>query len=85
MKLTPEQRESIDNFLFNEYPLLILQPDDYERMRTAWARGGRSWGTIGQGGTGQCRLILWYQNIYRPYSKEWRPRIIINALLACIQ
>lgn len=48
----------------------------------SWARGGHAWNRLEQGGTGIMAALCWYQHIHRPGSKEWRPAVIIRALVA---
>lgn len=48
----------------------------------SWRHGGRGWHKMQCGGTQISMAIAWYQHLHRPGSKEWRPSIIIKALLA---
>lgn len=95
MKLTKDQIKKTDDFIneIGRYPQFSglgafskdeVKQEMYQRAYANWFRGGRGWGPIQQGGTGQMRLIIWYQNIFKPKSKEWRPKIIIEAALTQI-
>ncbi|WP_460973919.1 PD-(D/E)XK nuclease-like domain-containing protein [Spirosoma migulaei] len=80
LKLTPGQIKRIDHFLFHEAPTKY----DYQQYfdsRQHWPKGGMGWACLAQGGTGILRLLLWYHHHYKPGSNEWRPKIIIKALL----
>lgn len=59
-----------------------ISREQYSESYQSWARGGHAWDRMEQGGTGIMAALCWYQHIHRPGSKEWRPRIIINAVLA---
>jgi hypothetical protein len=88
MTLTSEQRIAIDRFLFGEVKQWIHGQPGPERSRMyevaydGWARGGRGYGSLHQGGTGIMYLRQWYMFKYKPGSKEWRPSIIIKAVVA---
>jgi hypothetical protein len=47
----------------------------------SWARGGRAWDALQSGGTGIIAALVWYQHVHRPGSREWRPSVIIRALV----
>ena len=79
LNLTAEQRTKINDFLFNHK--FNFTRDEYWKSYQNWWRGGRGWQVLQQGGTGQMFALMWYQHRHKPNSKEWRPRIIINALL----
>jgi hypothetical protein len=53
----------------------------YWQSYANWWRGGKGWDCTGLGGTYQMQLIMWYQHVYKPKSKEYRPKIIIEAVL----
>ncbi|MHA1285840.1 MAG: hypothetical protein ACTSPB_00425 [Candidatus Thorarchaeota archaeon] len=46
-----------------------------------WGKGGKGWIGLGQGGTGIMKILCWYHHIYKIGSKEWRPKIIIKAVV----
>lgn len=81
-ELTKEQRTEINDFLFN---LPSFTREQYWESYQNWFRGGRGWFPIQQGGSGQMIALMWYQHRHKPGSKEWRPRIIINALLEAVK
>ena len=60
--------------------------EQYWQSYSSWARGGNGWQRRLSffGGTNIMQVLMWYQHIHRPGSKEWRPGIIIQALLAQI-
>lgn len=51
--------------------------DSYQQ----WAKGGHAWNPMEQGGTGVMAALCWYHHAHRPGSREWRPSIVIAALL----
>lgn len=84
MELTIEQRKNINRFLFS--PLMeSFDAKQWSQSYPSWANGGRGWHRLEQGGTGTMRAIMWYQHIHKAGSKEWRPSIIIRALLAACE
>lgn len=42
---------------------------------------GRAWYKYQFGGTWTMACVYWYQHIYKPGSSEWRPAIIMAAVL----
>lgn len=92
--LSDAERDAVNRFLFDK--LLVKGPpplnreympgltsEQYWSSYEQWARGGRrAWNALRQGGTGQMAALCWYQHIYRPGSREWRPSIIIRAFVA---
>ncbi len=78
-KLTEAERKSINAFLPTQ---TNFTKDQYWTSYQNWWRGGRGWHPLQQGGTGQMKALMWYQHRHKPNSKEWRPKIIIEALLA---
>jgi len=53
----------------------------YDFSYSRWYMGGRGWDrTFCSGGTDTMNALMWYHHIYKPGSKEWRPKIIMNAL-----
>lgn len=87
MKLTSEQRQAIDRFLFGEVKQWLEGQSVSERKRMyevsydGWAKGGRGYGPLHQGGTGIMYLRQWYMHKHKPGSMEWRPSIIIKAVV----
>lgn len=47
-----------------------------------WAKGGKGWNVARQGGVGVMLMLCWYHHEYKPKSAEWRPKVIIGALVA---
>lgn len=93
LNLTKEDRDAINGFLWGtlikEGPPPInasyipgITREQNSESYQQWARGGRAWRVMGQGGTGQMAALCWYHHIHKPGSREWRPSIIIRALLA---
>jgi len=91
--LSPEQKAAVNRFIFdvllfqgppplNLHGMRGLTREQQSESYQSWVRGGRSaWMALGQGGTGQLAAICWYQHVYRPGSREWRPSRIITALV----
>jgi hypothetical protein len=95
LTLTSEQRAGIRAFIktlrtehYREgygwwyeavHPMTREQIDDSYQ---SWAKGGRGWDALQEGGTGILAALCWYQHVHRPGSREWRPSVIIRALLA---
>jgi hypothetical protein len=77
-KLSVERRQIIDKFLFS---LSGFTKKQWEQSYPSWTRGGRGWWPLQQGGTGIMRALMWYQHVHKPGSREWRPSIIIQALI----
>jgi hypothetical protein len=46
-----------------------------------WIKGGSGWDRLQEGGTGIMRVLCWYHHVHKPGSAEWRPKIILAALL----
>jgi hypothetical protein len=55
--------------------------EQIEASYQSWARGGNGWAVLHEGGTGIMAALVWYQHVHRPGSREWRPSIIIAALV----
>ena len=69
----------------NNYAYRGITRDQYWQSYPSWIRGGNAWNTIEQGGTGIMAALCWYHHIHKPGSREWRPSIIIRALLQVAQ
>ena len=90
-RLTDEERERVGRFLdsityqgpapLNGNGYRGITREQYWESYQSWARGGHAWQALRQGGTGQMAALCWYQHIHRPGSREWRPSIIIAALV----
>jgi hypothetical protein len=76
---TEEYREGYGWIYRAVHPMTAQQIDDSYQ---SWAKGGRGWRAIHEGGTGILAALCWYQHVHKPGSREWRPTIIIRALLA---
>lgn len=92
LSLTEDDRAVIHGFLWdtlitqgpaplNGYRVADITREKRSESYQSWARGGRAWNVMGQGGTGQLAALCWYHHIHKPGSREWRPSIIIRALL----
>lgn len=92
MKLTENKRTTIDLFVeeigkMEEFQGVYSMGKDaskreiHHRAYTNIVKGGRGWNCLQQGMTGILRVVVWYQNIFKANSKEWRPSIIIKAVL----
>lgn len=78
--LTKEQVLTIRAFLAKQQ----FTREQWLEAYQSWARGGYAWDRLQSGGTDIQRALTWYQFIHKPGSKEWRPAIIIRALLDAI-
>jgi hypothetical protein len=81
IKLTLEQRKAINMFLF---ALPSFTRSQWEHSYPQWLYGGRGWGKLQQGGTGIMRALMWYHHTHKPGSREWRPAVIIRALIQVV-
>ena len=80
VKLSHEQLRQIDNWVeFRAKRDYSKQQRDFSYQK--WHLGGRGWNKICQGGVGQMLVLCWYHHQFKPNSSEWRPKIIIDALL----
>ena len=80
MSLTNEQVRKID--LWVEVTAkrdFTKEQRDFSYQK--WAKGGKGWFLARQGGVGVMLMLCWYHHIYKLGSAEWRPKIIINALI----
>lgn len=77
-----EMRPAINDFLFS---LPSFTKEEYWSSYPSWSTGGRGWQKLHQGGTGIMKALMWYQHRHKPGSKEWRPKIIIEALITALQ
>lgn len=90
--LTHEDRQAVAAFLaarsfqgpapINATGYVGITREQYWESYQSWARGGYAWDVMGQGGTGIMGALCWYQHIHKPGSKEWRPSVIIRAIVA---
>ncbi len=78
LKLTKEQLCKAHNFANALPPFTNTQ---WQHSYQRWYLGGRAWNCLQMGGTQQMRVLMWYHHVHRPNSKEWRPTIIIRALM----
>lgn len=46
----------------------------------SWAHGHNGWKRYDLGGTDIHTALAWYQHIFKPGCKEWRPKIIMAAI-----
>lgn len=73
----------IREFLSHQRPLLTR--DQWNAVYPSWSRGGVGWHRMRCGGTDIHTALAWYQFIHKPGSREWRPAIIITALLNAVR
>lgn len=71
--------------IFAEY-LYKKRPEGFTKAKgqqsyNSWNRGGYAWSYYQLGGTRIPRLIYWYQHENDKPNKEWRPSIIMRAVL----
>ncbi len=56
--------------------------EKYWKSYRSWGgRCSRAWYKYQFGGTWTVACIYWYQHIHKPGSSEWRPAIIMGAVL----
>ncbi|GAB3753916.1 hypothetical protein [Spirosoma pomorum] len=84
IKLTPEQKKQLSDWVDNRAKRNYTRAQ-WDESYQQWHRGGRGWKTCGEGGTGIMIILCWYHHQFKPGSKEWRPKIILTALLKEIQ
>jgi hypothetical protein len=58
-----------------------LTREQWQESYQSWAHGGNGWNRYGIGGTDINTALAWYQHLHRPGSKEWRPSIIMSAVM----
>lgn len=55
----------------------------YDHSYLQWAKSSqKAWGRIQTGGTYQLYALIWYYHYFKPGSKEYRPKVIIDAILS---
>lgn len=62
-------------------PVTTFSRDQYWSSYPQWAKGGHAWNAMEQGGTGIMHALMWYHHVHKPGSREWRPSIIIRAVV----
>ena len=55
--------------------------DQKHKSYPKWAKGASGWNPFRQGGTYIMKALCWYHHVHKPGSNEWRPSIIIRAVL----
>jgi len=55
--------------------------DKYWKSYHSWGNCRYAWYKYQFGGTWTVACIYWYQHIHKPGSSEWRPAIIMAAVL----
>lgn len=73
-----ETRLAVNKFLF---AIPAFTREQYWESYRSWPKGGSGWNKMHQGGTGIMNALMWYQHVHKPGSKEWRPSIIIAAVV----
>lgn len=79
-KYTKEEYDLIDRGVAKIGEQYSYTSEQREQSYVQWIKGGSGW-DCGQGGTGVMRMLMWYHHTYKPGSNEWRPKIIIKALI----
>ena len=62
----------------------VLSRTQWKSAHAAWRKGDNGWNTLSSN-TDIQTCIAWYRCIHRPGSREWRPSIIIRAVVAASQ
>lgn len=90
MRISKQEFERLQNqtqlvmrFLDSQFP--NLTKEQWWQSYQSWARGGNGWNRYSLGGTYINGALAWYQHIYKPGSKEWRPTIIMQAVIRAAQ
>jgi hypothetical protein len=90
MRISKEQYEKqtvqvkqVAAFLNSQFP--NLTKEQWQKSYQSWARGGNGWDRYSIGGTYINGALAWYQHIYRPGRREWRPSIIMAAVIEAAQ
>lgn len=79
--ITFEQKVKVRKFL-SSFP---FTREMYEVSYQSWGNGGHGWTrTLESGGTDTMNVIMWYQHFHKPGSREWRPTVIMNALISTL-
>ncbi len=77
INITSEDVEKVRDFL---RPMEFTK-EEYSHSYRYWKYGGSTWNYYRQGGTYIMKTLMWYHHRNKPGSKEWRPTIIIKAIL----
>jgi len=90
MRISKEQYEKqtgqvkqVMTFLDSQFP--NLTKEQWQESYQSWVHGGNGWNRYSIGGTYINGALAWYQHIHRPGSKEWRPSIIMAAVIEAAQ
>jgi hypothetical protein len=82
--ITQQQRGKVMLFL-DEQQRTAITCQQWQESYQSWAHGGHGWNRYGLGGTYINAALAWYQHIHKPGSKEWRPPIIMAAVIEATQ
>jgi hypothetical protein len=82
-KQTTSQVKQVMTFLEGQFPKLTKE--QWQQSYQSWARGGNAWDRYGIGGTYINGALAWYQHIHKHGSREWRPSVIMQAVIAAAQ
>ena len=74
------QTASVMKFLDTQFPK--LSRDQWWQSYQSWARGGNGWNRYSLGGTYINGALAWYQHVHKPGCHEWRPPVIMRAVIA---
>lgn len=76
--LTLEDKQRVRDFLSG----FSFTPEQYDYSYPKWGKSPHSWDrTFQSGGTDIVNALMWYHHVYKPDSKEYRAKIIMNALV----
>lgn len=80
--LSAEQLAAIHTFLAQVRERATITREEWVESCQSWARGARAWSCVyGFAETDIATALWWYQHRRRPGSKEWRPVVILRALV----
>lgn len=62
-----------------------VSQDKYWKSYHSWGNCRYAWYKYQFGGTWTAACIYWYQHIHKPGSSEWRPAVIMDAVLVAAE
>ena len=81
MQITKSELEIIEKAVKHMGENYVYTAEQRDTSYQQWNKGANKWGIAQQGGTGIMKMLQWYHHRYKPGSKEWRPTIIIKAVI----
>lgn len=82
MGFTKDQLAAVGPFLKQVRDRARIDREEWREAYQSWARGARGWEVVyGFSGADIHTALWWYQYRHALGSKEWRPTVIIRALI----